>query len=126
MIKDISNVGLLCDVLHEVLGEAAPVKRRFLLDFKGPDGQDRNTDLYAICTPEVTDKVLVLMFKEQIAKEGGKLSALSELISDTVGRPIWATRAFIAEIIEEQHLKAPADLEAAMLAVGLDPAILEG
>ena len=75
----------MLDTLSAVMGDYAPRKRRLLLDFKDDHGQDRNMDAIVWHNPKTTDETVVRMLKEQLCSDGGRLSAISEVLEDGTG-----------------------------------------
>lgn len=76
---------VMLDTLSAVMGDYAPRKRRLLLDFKDDHGQDRNMDAIVWHNPKTTDETVVRMLKEQLCSDGGRLSAISEVLEDGTG-----------------------------------------
>lgn len=121
MDNAISAAELAFDMLHEVLGEYAPRKRRLLLDFKDGSGQDRNTDTIAWHNRNTADEAVIEMLKTQIASEGGTLSAVTELLENEKVCCLYCVPGFIEESIHEWGIPVPNDMKAAMENAGFHP-----
>ena len=104
---------------------AAPVgltkKWRLILDFKNADGQDKNTDVMVISPYRTTDETIVAHIKQNIAKQGGKLSALAEVMDNGSIRSLYLAPGYLEECLIEKGLPIPSDLKANFDKAGLHP-----
>ncbi len=75
---------LLFDKLYAPLGEYAPLKRRVVIDFKDENGNDAHVAAVIYRDPQDTDIDLVHSVKDEYARRGCKLSAIT-LLED--GKP---------------------------------------
>ena len=104
---------------------SAPVglakKWRLILDFKDADGQDKNTDVMVISPYRTTDATIVAHIKHDIAKQGGKLSALAEVIDNGSIRSLYLAPGYLEECLTEKGLPIPSDLKANFDKAGLHP-----
>lgn len=94
---------------------------RLLVDYKDPDGTDRNMDTLATISRSVTTAQLIKRVRTDLAP-GYKLSAISSV---DYGRPIYIAPSFLEECMKEQGLPIPDDVGAAMRACGLQLLTLE-
>jgi len=92
---------VMLDTLSAVMGDYAPRKRRLLLDFKDDHGQDRNMDAIVWHNPKTTDETVVRMLKEQLCSDGGRLSAISEVLEDGTGYCLYCAPGFLEETMME-------------------------
>lgn len=111
----------MLDTLSAVMGDYAPRKRRLLLDFKDDHGQDRNMDAIVWHNPKTTDETVVRMLKEQLCSDGGRLSAISEVLEDGTGYCLYCAPGFLEETMMEHGYPVPADMKAAMEKSGFHP-----
>lgn len=112
---------VMLDTLSAVMGDYAPRKRRLLLDFKDDHGQDRNMDAIVWHNPKTTDETVVQMLKEQLCSDGGRLSAISEVLEDGTGYCLYCAPGFLEETMMEHGYPVPADMKAAMEKSGFHP-----
>lgn len=112
---------VMLDTLSAVMGDYAPRKRRLLLDFKDDHGQDRNMDAIVWHNPKTTDETVVRMLKEQLCSDGGRLSAISEVLEDGTGYCLYCAPGFLEETMMEHGYPVPADMKAAMEKSGFHP-----
>lgn len=94
---------------------------RLLVDYKGPDGTDRNMDLLVNAPRSMTTAQLIERVRMSL-RPGCTLSAIG---SADCGRPIYIAPGFLEETMAEQGLSIPADVDAAMEACGLQLLTLE-
>ena len=113
------------NTLLEVFGGYGPRKRHFLLDFKDDHGQDRNMDTIVWHNPKATDEAVVRKLQEQISSDGGRLSAVSEVLEDGTGYCLYCAPGFLEESMMEQGYPVPVDMKAAMEASGFHHINLE-
>lgn len=121
MNNTINAAEAVFDTLLEVFGEYAPRKRRLLLDFKDDHGQDRNMDTIVWHNPKSTDEAVVRKLQEQISSDGGRLSAVCEVLEDGTGYCLYCAPCFLEETMMEHGYPVPADMKAAMEASGFHP-----
>lgn len=104
---------------------SAPVgltkKWRLILDFKDADGQDKNTDVTVISPYRTTDESVVERIKQDIAKQGGKLSALAEVMDNGSIRSLYLAPGYLEEYLTEKGLPFPLDMKANFDKAGLHP-----
>ena len=101
---------------------SAPVglakKWRLILDFKDADGQDKNTDVMVVSPYRTTDESVVEHIKQDIANQGGKLSALAEVMDDGATRLLYLAPGYLEECLTEKGLPFPSDIKAHMKKLG--------
>lgn len=104
---------------------SAPVglakKLRLILDFKDADGQDKNTDVTVISSYRTTDESVVERIKQDIAKQGGKLSALAEVMDNGSTRSLYLAPGYLEECLTEKGLPIPLDMKANLDKSGVRP-----
>lgn len=104
---------------------SAPVglakKWRLILDFKDADGQDKNTDVMVVSPYRTTDESVVEHIKHDIANQGGKLSALAEVMDDGATRLLYLAPGYLEECLTEKGLPIPLNVKANFDKAGLHP-----
>lgn len=121
MNNTMSAAEVMFDTLSAVMGDYAPRKRRLLLDFKDDHGHDRNMDAIVWHNPKTTDETVVKALQKQMRSEGGRLSAVSEVLEDGTGYCLYCAPGFLEESMVEQGYPVPADMKAAMEKSGFHP-----
>lgn len=121
MNNTMSAAEVMFDTISAVMGDYAPRKRRLLLDFKDDHGQDRNMDAIVWHNPKTTDETVVKALQKQMRSEGGRLSAVSEVLEDGTGYCLYCAPGFLEESMVEQGYPVPADMKAAMEKSGFHP-----
>lgn len=121
MNNNVTAAEAVFDALTAALGDYAPRKRHLLLDFKDSHGQDRNMNVLTYHNPKTTDEIIVKVLKNQLRSEGGRLSAVSEVLEDGTGRCLYCAPGFLEESMVEQGYLVPADMKAAMEKSGFHP-----
>lgn len=71
--------------------------------------------------PKTTDETVVRMLKEQLCSDGGRLSAISEVLEDGTGYCLYCAPGFLEETMMEHGYPVPADMKAAMEKSGFHP-----
>ena len=94
---------------------------RLQVDYKSPDGVDRNTDLLVNAPQRMTTARLIEVVRESL-RPGCTLSAIGSM---DYNRPIYIAPGFLEESMAEQGLPIPADVESAMDICGLKLLTLE-
>lgn len=125
MSNDTNPTAALLDAVFEPFGDYAPKKRWVIIDFKGPGGEDRNINTYLYCDRAFTEAMIIQVLKDQITSEGGRLSAVSEVIEDEAGhqtgRCLYCAPGFLEETMRERGLPFPEDMKTAAEAAGFHP-----
>ena len=121
MNNNMNAVEVMFGTLSAVMGDYAPRMRRLLLDFKDGHGQDRNMDTIVWHNPKTTDETVVKALQMQISSDGGRLSAVSEVLEDGTACCLYCAPGFLEESMMEKGYPVPADMKAAMEAAGFHP-----
>ena len=95
--------------LLEPLGDYAPKRRYLLLDYKDSSGADLHHEALPYVPRGVTDRDLVRLFREDLARQGYRLSSICEPLEDggiailyaapDSWRSAFPTRGFLSRMI---------------------------
>jgi len=118
------NYAQVFQVMAAPLGGYAPRLRLLAVDYKDRDGVDFRQDNAVHQNPDMTDERMVELVREQYARMGVSVSAITELViaEDMAScRCLWARPGFLEETIRDLGLPLPADMIANAEAVGFHP-----
>lgn len=104
--------------LLEPLGDYAPKRRYLLLDYKDSSGADLHHAALQYVPRGVTDRDLVRLFREDLARQGYRLSSICEPLGDGGIAILYAAPGFLEECFSDQGLPVPDDIPAALAARG--------
>ena len=104
MDKRLSDFDKVMSCLLEPLGDYAPKRRYLLLDYNDSSGADLHHEALQYVPRGVTDRDLVRLFWEDLARQGYRLSSICEPQEDfTPRRDSWRsafpTRGFLSRMI---------------------------
>ena len=118
MDKHLSDFDKLMNCLLEPLGDYAPKRRYLLLDYKDPSGKDFHHEALQYVPRGVADRDLVRLFREDLARQGYRLSSICEPLEDGGIAILYAAPGFLEECFSDQGLPVPDDIPAALAARG--------
>ena len=113
MDKHLSDFDILMNCLLEPLGDYAPKRRYLLLDYKDSSGADIHHAALQYVPRGVTDRDLVRLFREDLARQGYRLSSICEPLEDGGIAILYAAPGFLEECFSDQGLPVPDDIPSA-------------
>ena len=118
MDKRLSDFDKVMSCLLEPLGDYAPKRRYLLLDYNDSSGADLHHEALQYVPRGVTDRDLVRLFWEDLARQGYRLSSICEPQEDGGIAILYAAPGFLEECFSDQGLPVPDDIPAALAARG--------
>ena len=116
MDKRLSDFDKVMSCLLEPLGDYAPKRRYLLLDYNDSSGADLHHEALQYVPRGVTDRDLVRLFWEDLARQGYRLSSICEPQEDGGIAILYAAPGFLEECFSDQGLPVPDDIPAALAA----------
>ena len=120
-VKFSPQLDAMASVMKYLYPHKNVVVLRLLVDYKTPNGIDRNMDTLANVPRGTTTAQLIERVRADLPN-GCTLSAISSV---DYGRPVYIAPGFLEETIREQGKSVPDDLEVAMKNCGLELLTLE-
>ena len=105
MDKRLSDFDKVMSCLLEPLGDYAPKRRYLLLDYNDSSGADLHHEALQYVPRGVTDRDLVRLFWEDLARQGYRLSSICEPQEDGGIAILYAAPGFL-EAVSYTHLRA--------------------
>lgn len=112
MDKRLSDFDKVMSCLLEPLGDYAPKRRYLLLDYNDSSGADLHHEALQYVPRGVTDRDLVRLFWEDLARQGYRLSSICEPQEDGGIAILYAAPGFLEECFSDQGLPVPDDIPA--------------
>ena len=107
MDKRLSDFDKVMSCLLEPLGDYAPKRRYLLLDYNDSSGADLHHEALQYVPRGVTDRDLVRLFWEDLARQGYRLSSICEPQEDGGIAILYAAPGFLEECFSDQGLPVP-------------------
>ena len=124
-MSNISDVERAIDTVCAPLGEYAPKKRRFLVDYKDRNGDDFHEDLIGWHPLGMTDQSIVELVRSDLKQRGYELTGVMEFCEDGSQNTLYLSPVVLREIMIQYGLTIPEDFRGCLEGKGIRPVNLE-